>query len=183
MIGTLWKLTFSSFRNSIFQNLVVLAFWEKQFSLFFILQISTSKSYRDETLLKFSVRVQILWKIVVVWLYNIRILLPNLQKLLYLHLVCFRVNFDDWNLFNTEKSEKSLQTIILILLKSQNNKILKYSISEARKCGLSDDTNHRPRQFFLVLSWLLSSVSRLSKIGSVHTYVMLWTVYFGWICI
>ena len=25
--------------------------------------------------------------------------------------------------------------------------------------------------------------SRLSKIRSVHTYVMTWTVYFGWICI
>ena len=24
--------------------------------------------------------------------------------------------------------------------------------------------------------------SRLSKIRSVHTYVMIWTVYFGWIC-
>ena len=35
---------------------------------------------------------------------------------------------------------------------------MKYSISETRKCGLSDGTNHRPRQFFFRLSRLLSSV-------------------------
>ena len=36
--------------------------------------------------------------------------------------------------------------------------ILKHSISETRKFGLSDGINHRSRQFFGVLSELLSSV-------------------------
>ena len=54
--------------------------------------------------------------------------------------------------------DKLLQTLKSILSKRQNNKILKHSISETRKCGLSDGTNHRPRQLFLVLSRLLSSV-------------------------
>ena len=35
-INTLWKLLFSSFRNAMFQNLVDLAFWEKQIWPFFI---------------------------------------------------------------------------------------------------------------------------------------------------
>ena len=39
--------------------------------------------------------------------------------------------------------------VLWFFSKDQINKILKYSISETRKCGLSDGTNHRPRQFFL----------------------------------
>ena len=48
VIGTAWKLTFSSFRNTMLQNLFHLAFWENQFWLTFIKQISASKSYRNE---------------------------------------------------------------------------------------------------------------------------------------
>ena len=51
----------------------------------------------------------------------------------------------------------------MILSKSQNSKILKHSISKNRKCGLSDGTNHKPKQFFLVPSRLLSSVKRFFK--------------------
>ena len=35
---------------------------------------------------------------------------------------------------------------------------MKYSISETRKCGLSDHTNHRPRHFFFRLFRFLSTV-------------------------
>ena len=45
--GTVWKLTFSSFRNNMLQNLFHLAFWENQSWLSFIKQISASKSYTE----------------------------------------------------------------------------------------------------------------------------------------
>ena len=59
--------------------------------------------------------------------------------------------FWSWNLLNKKWSK-------LFLSKSQINKILNHSISESRKYEFSEDVNHRPRQFFLVLSRLLSSV-------------------------
>ena len=58
--GTVWKLTFSSFRNNMLQNLFHLAFWENQSWLSFI---SAATSYWNENLLTFSVREQILCKI------------------------------------------------------------------------------------------------------------------------
>ena len=48
VIGTVWNLTFSSFRNTKLQNLFHLAFCENQFWLSFIKQILASKSYRNE---------------------------------------------------------------------------------------------------------------------------------------
>ena len=65
-----------------------------------------------ETLLKFSVRGQVLWKIEksirpILWLYNIKILLPNLQKLFYLRLVYV--------------SEVILMTISRLMLKKVKN--------------------------------------------------------------
>ena len=60
-----------------------------------------------------------------------------------------------------KKSELFLQTVKSILSKSHDNKILKHSISETRKCELSEGTNPRLRQFFFVLSRLLSSVTRV----------------------
>ena len=44
------------------------------------------------------------------------------------------------------------------------NKILKHSIYETRKYELSEGVNHRPRQFYLVLSRLLSNVIRMKKL-------------------
>ena len=40
VIGTVWKLTFSSFRNTMLRNLINLAFWKNKFWLSFIKQIS-----------------------------------------------------------------------------------------------------------------------------------------------
>ena len=166
VIGTLWKVTFSSFRNAIFQNLLRKT----------ILTIFLFRRFQ----LKNSIEIKLCWNFSLEDRFFEKLknqLDPFMQyyefitsKYLYQILKnCFtyvlhvseqsRGSFDDWKSFNTEKSD-FLQILILILSHSQINKFLKHSISETRKCGLSDVPITGPGKLFLVLFRILSSVWR-----------------------
>ena len=63
-----------------------------------------------------------------------------------------------------QKSEFSWSSFNKIFSKSERNKILGPSIYKTRNHGLSDCTIHRPKQFFLRLSRLLTTVPCMRKL-------------------